>query len=274
MNVPAARAYAERHALQALLVARDGDLVAEHYAGGLDATTPHALYSGTKSFWGVAALAAQADGLLALDERVAQTFPAWAADARKAQVTLRELLQLTSGFGFGGLGTTVPTYERALAMELRDEPGSRFTYGGIPLQVFGAVLAHKLGSRTPHDYLRRRIFDPIGLVVAQWRRLKDGTQPLPTGASLTAREWLKFGTFALEGRLDGTLAACFVGSTANPRYGLCWWLSPLAAQPDVAYASGSGGQGLYLVPSERSVVLKFGNASSYKHDAFLRRLLG
>ena len=272
MNVPAAQAYAERHTLQALLVAREGDVVAEHYAGGLDASTPHALYSGTKSFWGVAALAAQADGLLALDERVAQTFPAWEQDARKAQVTLRELLQLTSGFGFGGLGTAVPTYERALAMELRDAPGTRFTYGGIPLQVFGAVLAHKLGTRTPHDYLRERIFAPIGLIVAQWRRLGDGTQPLPTGAFLTAREWLKFGTFVLERRW-GELAACFAGSTANPRYGLTWWLSPLAAHPDLAYASGSGGQALYVLPSERAVVVKFGNASSYKHDAFLRRLL-
>jgi CubicO group peptidase (beta-lactamase class C family) len=38
------------------------------------------------------------------------------------------------------------------------------------------------------------------------------------------------------------------------------------------YASGSGGQALYVVPSANAVVVKFGNASSYKHDAFLKRL--
>ena len=77
-------------------------------------------------------------------------------------MTLRELLALTSGIGFGGLGSAVPTYERALAVAIKDEPGKRFTYGGIPLQVFGAVLARKLDPRelTPHAYLARAVARP------------------------------------------------------------------------------------------------------------------
>jgi CubicO group peptidase (beta-lactamase class C family) len=282
MDLDAALAYAERHTLHALLVSTAGKIACERYANGHTAATPHALYSGTKSFWGIAAAAAQDDGLLDLDERVAATIPQWREDARKARVTLRELLALTSGIGFGGLGTAVPPYERALATAIKDEPGERFTYGGIPLQVFGAVLAHKLASRglTPHDYLRERLLDPIGMRIGSWRTLKDGTQPLPTGAFLAAREWLKFGTFVLDGgRHNGkalvsaaSFAPCFTGSAANAHYGLGWWLRPLDAPPDIVYASGSGGQALYVVPSERTVVVKFGQSASYKHDAFLRRL--
>jgi CubicO group peptidase (beta-lactamase class C family) len=282
VNLIAAQAYADRHGPHALLVERDGEIVVEAYAGGYDPAKPHALYSGTKSFWGVAAVAAQHDGLLHLDERVAETFASWASGS-KALVTLRHVLQLTSGIGFGGLGASVPPYEKALATALKDEPGARFTYGGIPLQVFGAVLARKLEPRalTPHEYLRRRVLDPAGARIGWWRTLADGTHPLPTGAALTARDWLAFGRLVLAGgTVHGTtvvapdeLAACFTGSVANARYGLTWWLSPLRAVPDVVYASGSGGQAMYVVPSERTIAVRFGASSSYKHDAFLKRLL-
>ena len=283
MNAEAAAAYAERHALHALLVQRGGDVVFERYGGGYDADKPHALYSGTKSFWGVLAVAAQHDGLLDIDEPVARTLPAWSAGA-KARVRLRDLLALTSGIGFGGLGTAVPSFEKAAATELKDEPRATFTYGGIPLQVFGAVLARKLAPRglSPNAYLRERILDPIGLRIASWRTLKDGTQPLPTGAFVAAREWCKFGVLVRDGGAwrdetivpRASLARCFAGSEANPRYGLGWWLSPLPQHPDVVYASGAGGQAMYVVPSADAVVVKFGGSASYKHDAFLKRLLG
>ena len=149
--------------------------------------------------------------------------------------------------------------------------------------MFGAVLARKLAPRglSPHDYLRERILDPIGLRIGSWRTLKDGTQPLPTGAFVTAREWRKFGVLVRDGGTwekktivpRAALARCFTGSDANPRYGLGWWLSPLPKHPDVVYASGAGGQAMYVIPSAGAVVVKFGGSASYKHDAFLKRLL-
>jgi CubicO group peptidase (beta-lactamase class C family) len=263
--------YARAHDLHALLVARDGELLTELYDGGYDAAKPHPLYSGTKSFWGVAALLAQRDDLLELDEPVSRTFDAWTLDERKSRVTLRMLLQLTAGFGFGGLGASVPTYEAALGMPLRNEPGATFVYGGIALQVFGAVLAHKLKERglAPLRYLQSRVLDPAGIAVASWRTLPDGTNTLPTGAQLTARSWLAYGEWILQHH--GELAECFHGSTANPRYGLGWWLGAKHAPEDLVYASGAAGQALYAVPSQRLVIVHFGKSSSYKHEAFLRR---
>jgi CubicO group peptidase (beta-lactamase class C family) len=284
MNIEAAQDYAERHSLQALIIDVCGEIAFERYEGGYDVAKAHALYSGTKSFWGVVAVAAQVDGLLELDECVAKTFPAWADDERKRLITLRELLQLTSGIGFGGLGNGVPTYAKALDVAIKDAPGERFTYGGIPLQVFGAVLAAKLAPRnlSPHDYLRARILDPIGVSVASWRTLQDGTQPLPTGAFMTARSWLRYGLFILGGGswngatilAPESLAQCFAGSAPNPHYGLGWHVRSDLGAGEVVYASGAGGQGLYIIPSEQTVVVKFGNSSSYDHLTFLKRLLG
>lgn len=264
--------YARAHDLHALLVSRNGGIECELYGGGYGEEKPHPLYSGTKSFWGVAALRAQEDGLLALDDRVAATFPAWEADDRKSRVTLRMLLQLTAGFGSGGLGASVPSYDTALAMELRSEPGTKFAYGGIALQVFGAVLAAKLAPKnlTPHAYLAARVLEPAKVKVASWRALPNGTQTLPTGAQLTARDWLAYGLWVLENREE--LGECFVGSRANPRYGLAWWLGAKDAPADLFYASGAAGQGLYLAPSEHLAIAHFSKSNSYKHDAFLRRL--
>jgi CubicO group peptidase (beta-lactamase class C family) len=264
--------YARKHALHALVIAQNGRVVSETYGADHDASTPHALYSGTKSFWGVTAVTAQRDGILRLDERVAESFPQWQTDARKRLVTLRHLLQLTSGIGFGGLGSAVPTYARALAVQLKNEPGAVFTYGGIPLQVFGAVLARKLEARgqTPHEYLQQRILDPIGLRIGKWRTLADGTHPLPTGAFVSAHEWLKYGLFVCDHREE--FEECFQGSAANPRYGLGWWLGAANAPPDLIYASGSAGQAMYIVPSRHMVIVHFGKSSSYKHDAFLKRV--
>jgi CubicO group peptidase (beta-lactamase class C family) len=273
MDIAAALEYAQRHALEAFVVSRGDERTTQEYGTAFGPERPHALYSGTKSFWGVAAHYARADGLLDLDEPVGDSVSAWREDPWKRRVTLRMLLDLTAGFGFGGLGSAVPTYDRALGLPLKNEPGSTFTYGGIALQVFGAVLARKLApqNRTPQQYLRERVLDPAGVAVAAWRTLADGTQPLPTGASLTAPNWLAYGRFVLRER--AALSECFAGSQANPRYGLGWWLAPAGVPPDVVYASGSGGQGLYLVPSLDLAVVHYGKSASYKHEAFLKRLL-
>jgi len=267
---PAALAYARKHDLHALVVSRDGRIVEEAYGDGHDGSTPHPLYSGAKSFWGVTAVCAQNDGLLDLDERVADTFAVWGLEPWKSKVTLRELLQLTSGIGFGGMGLAVPTYAKALDVELKNEPGSKFTYGGIPLQVFGAVLARKLepSGETPHDYLARRVLDPIGLRIGKWRALGDGSKPLPTGAFIAPLEWIKYGQFVCERHAD--FATCFTGSKANARYCLGWWLGVKNAPGDLFYASGAAGQAMYVFPSRSLVIVHFAKSSSYKHEAFLK----
>jgi CubicO group peptidase (beta-lactamase class C family) len=266
--------YAERHTLHALLVAVDGRIVITRSAVG----EPHALYSGTKSFWGITAAAAQDDGLLALDEPAAATLPEWRADPLKAAVTIRELLSLTSGHGFGGLGNAVPIPERAVAIPLKNAPGTVFTYGGIPLQVFGEIMRRKLAPRypSPQAYLQARVLDRIGATVARWRTLADGTQTLPTGAFVLASEWLKFGQLLLA-RGAGVVSeagfdACVTGSACNAKYGLGLWLDVRGDAPHPVYASGAGGQGLYVIPRQRIVAVHFGHSSGWNHATFLGRL--
>lgn len=274
LRVEAALEYSRAHELHALLISRAGEIMVQEYCNGFQSDAAHPLYSGTKSFWGVAALCACADGLLTLDEPVAETIATWRDDPWKRRVTVRMLLSMTAGFGFGGLGASVPTYDRALATPLKNEPGARFTYSGISFQAFGAFLARKLAPRnlTPHEYLQERVLAPACVGITNWRKLADGTSPLPTGAYLTAGAWLAFGRFVLRER--EALAPCFDGSVANARYGLGWWLGARAAPRDLVYASGSAGQALYLAPACDLVVVHFSKSSSYRHEIFLKRLFG
>jgi CubicO group peptidase (beta-lactamase class C family) len=272
MNVDAALAYASKHEPHALLVQTGSRLMLESYAGGYTQAKPHPLYSGTKSFWGIAALAAEREGLVQLDAPVTSQLTEFSGDARR-NITPRMLLQMTAGYGFGGLGSAVPPYDRALEIALKNAPGSTFTYGGIPLQVFGAYFARALApvNLTPHTYLRERILQPAGVEIASWRELKDGAHPLPTGAHLTARAWLAYGHYVIEHRKSYNTA--LHGSEQNARYGLCWWLAPAAVPSDCFYASGAAGQALYIIPSEDTVVVRFGKSTSFKHEVFLKRLL-
>jgi CubicO group peptidase (beta-lactamase class C family) len=285
----AAAAYSAAREGISFLVLVDGRVVFEEYPNGGAATRPHELASGTKSFSGVMAAAAVKDGLLRLDERVADSISEWRADARKAEVTVRQLLSLTSGVTTGGERGRVPTYADAVATPLADEPGQRFSYGAVPFQVFGEVMRRKLLPRgeEPLEYLRRRVLDPIGLSTGRWRRGADGNPHLPSGAALTARDWAKLGELVrLGGRWNGAalldpeaLEACFEGTAANPRYGLSWWLNrPIdrrlalsipvlrrntaslwevpGVPRDLVFAAGAGNQRLYVSRGRSLVVVR------------------
>ncbi|MEQ2006347.1 MAG: serine hydrolase [Limisphaerales bacterium] len=268
----------------ALLVYRDGRLLFEEYLNGHTREQPHRLASGTKSFVGVLAVMASEDGLLKLDEKVADTLTEWRVDGRKSQVTIRQLLSLTSGIAGGEVGE-VPGYQEAVRLsEAKFPPGEKFQYGPVPFQCFGELLRRKLEPRkeTVEGFLKRRLLDPIGLKPSSWRKDADGNPNLPSGAVLTAREWAKFGLFVLnKGAWDGKqlvseklLSECFQGTKAHPTYGLTFWLNASDERPrDLAMAAGAGKQKLYIVPSLKLLVVQFAEAPRRFQERELMRLV-
>jgi len=297
----------------AVLVMRRGEVVFEDYAPGWS-DKPHLLASGTKSFCGVMAACAVQDGLLTLDERVADTLIEWKDDPTKSLVTIRQLLSLSSGVKGGATGSP-PSYRRAVAMaEAIAEPGTRFSYGPIPFQCFGELMRRKLVARNEsvEAYLTRRVLAPVGLKVGSWREDSDGNINLPSGAFLTAREWAKFGELVrLGGKWKGQqlipealLKECFIPASANPRYGLTFWLlgrdgdgaavadgvkpaakaqrageeRRLAFQPpgDTVAAMGKGKQRCYAIPSLELVIVRMGDSvgQEFSDVVFLAKLLG
>jgi Beta-lactamase class C and other penicillin binding proteins len=79
--------YSESKRGVSMLVLQNGQTIFEHYANGGSARGRWPIFSGTKSFWGVAALAAMRDGLFKLDDPVSDTITEWKSDPRKSQIT-------------------------------------------------------------------------------------------------------------------------------------------------------------------------------------------
>src|SRR5262245_51283614 len=87
--------YSESRRGSAMLVIQNGRTVFEHYANGGSANRRWPIFSGTKSFWGIAALAAAQEGLFKLDDPASDTITEWKNDPRKSQITIRQVLSQT-----------------------------------------------------------------------------------------------------------------------------------------------------------------------------------
>ena len=301
-----------------------GKIVFEDYQEERSADEAQALYSVTSGFWGVVAAAAVEDELMTFDEKAADTIVEWRGDPEKEKITLRQLLNGTSGLEtqtdtFSSSGIANKFYY-SVRIPSVVEAGSAFRYGPAPLYLFGEVLRRKLQHRPgssktdPLDYLKMRILDPIGAKISQWKRDESHQITMSTGAWMTARDLAKFGELIKNGgKWQGksvvaseTLAECFVGSVANPAYGLSFWLNraPLkyldgseaaleersittinapgtlrrpfysGGPGDVFMAAGAGAQRLYVIPSKDIVIVRFGvKDRKFRDDRFLSILL-
>src|SRR5438128_11220259 len=89
--------YSESKRGVSMLVLQNGRTVFEHYANGGSAGARWPIFSGTNSFWGIAALAAVHGGLFRLDDLVSDTITEWQNDPRKSRITIRQLLNQTDG---------------------------------------------------------------------------------------------------------------------------------------------------------------------------------
>lgn len=272
------------------LVMENGEIVFERYDQGWTPETAYRLASGTKSFSGAMVAAAVKDDLLTLDEPVSETITEWQSDEKLTSITIRQLLSLTSGI-LGGSTGSIPSYREAVGAKAEFEPGEKFSYGPMPYQIFGELMRRKLLAREDLDfadplaYLEARLFQPIGMTYANWRRDGNGMPHLPSGAFLSAREWAKFGQLLMEkglwsgGQLldSDALSECLVGSRANPDYGVTFWLIESDGNPKLenAYmAAGAGKQRLYILPAVGLVVVRQGESRKFDDRVLLEKLLG
>jgi len=303
LDFAAAAEFSEENAGLALLAYRGDELVFEEYHNGHYAERGQHIFSGTKSFAPVVALIAQDEGLLELDEKVCETITEWRGDDLREQITVRQLLNFTSGLKNNDSTLHRPgakdVYSMSIACKCAAEPGKRFRYGSNHLMVFGEFLKRKLAASKPEKgyhpvdfvaYLEDRVLSPIGCSYTRWLRDQQGNPGLPYGAYMTAREWAKFGLLVRDrGKHEDQqliptehFDEMFTGSKANPIYGLNFWLVGKRSNgdrvpEDIVSASGMFNQRLYISESEDLVVVRLGQTGKrkrYSDRAFLTRLFG
>src|SRR5437867_12577986 len=148
--------YSEGKRGVSMLVMQNGRTIFERYANGGSARRRWPIFSGTKSFWGIAALAAVRDGLFKLDDPVFDTITEWKSDARKSRITIRQLLNPTDRIeGASRLQRASIRDRNAMAIRLPTvaEPGSAFIYGPSHVQIFSELLRRNLQDRAITAYV-------------------------------------------------------------------------------------------------------------------------
>ena len=199
--------------MNSFMLVRRGHVVAEAWWAPYDRDTPHLLYSLSKSFTSTAVGLAIAEGKLSLDDPVLKFFPEHAPAEPSRNLSgmrVRDLLRMATGnqteapFGvFGPEGTAEPWTKLFLAHPVPFKPGTHFVYNS-PATFMLSAIVQKVTGVTMLEYLRPRLFEPLGFKDPRW---EENPQGITVGAyGLTARteEIARFGQLYLQkGRWNG-----------------------------------------------------------------------
>ena len=295
---------------RALLVLRDGRLIAERYAPGFSADTPLPGWSMTKSVTGVLIGILVRTGKLTPEQK--GLLPQWGgAGDQRGEITLDQLLRMTSGLRFSEnygdpdedvlkmLFASADGAGFAIDKPLDAVPGQRWRYSSGSSTLLSRVIRLALGGKA-QDYLefpRRALFERIGMRSAVLETDAAGNFVSSSFMYASARDWARFGQLLLQdGVWDGErilpggwvhYMATLTPQSTRQDFGAHLWLKipppfddrtkalpPLPA--DVFHAVGYEGQFVSVIPSRRLVVVRLGLSRrdhAWNHHAFLVRLL-
>ncbi len=279
--------------VDALLLARNGVLVYEGYftpQTGRDRR--HFLASATKSVASMVVGVAAQQGLVGTwDQPIDGFFPEaadlFADEPRKKSITLRHVLTMTAGLGWDTKDVTdrdrddihIKTAPDAVRYVLEkpviEEPGARFFYNSGCSMLLTGLIPNVSGLEAD-EFARQHLFGPMGIEDWLWQTTDDGTARGQDGLYLRGRDLLKLGQLYLNGgRWNGEqlVSQSWIEASFRPwtdtdwgysHYGFQWWTLPLDRPgrdvvPDgVIFASGYGGQKLFVIPELDLAAVFFG----------------
>ena len=186
-----------------IMVLRHGSVIAEGWWAPYGPCEPQLLYSLTKSFTATGIGFAVEDGLVDLDDRVIDLFP----DALPAEVSdnlaamrVRHCLTMSVGQS-EDLGVDMEPYKGDwargfMARPVPFAPGTHFLYNSTASNML-SLIVQKVSGQTLQDYLRPRLFDPLGINGECWEHGFGHTMG-GWGLSLTLEDVTKFGLLYLQ----------------------------------------------------------------------------
>jgi hypothetical protein len=291
---------------RAIVVIKDGRILAERYAPGISPSTPLNGWSMAKGVMGALIGTLVGSGKLSL----AQTglLPQWSGDAR-SKISLEDLLRMRSGLRFSEVysnplsDVTRMLFDSpdaagfAASRPLADAPGTRWQYSSGTTNILSLLARRAMGEEDYPSWPRRALFEPLGMSSAVFEPDASGTFVGSSFLFATARDWARFGQLLAqdgvwEGRRllpEGWVKFLTTSTPQSPdgRYGAHWWLklskelggeTPAAAKipADAFHALGHEGQCLSIIPSRGLVVVRLGlsiDITAWDHAAFLASVL-
>jgi CubicO group peptidase (beta-lactamase class C family) len=257
----------------AIVVLHDGELVGAWYAGG-ERRRIEAM-SATKSIVNLAVGRLVTQGIIpSIDAPVHSFFPEW-NEGLKASVTIRHLLNHTSGLHADrtteAIYASADVVRHALDGDIVSAPGTMFFYNNSATNLLAGVIGKAAGK--PMDvYLRDALFEPLGIRDFTWSRDRAGNPHGMAGLQIQPEDLARLGQLVLDrGRADGEQLireswfdqSLRPGSEHRPGVGLLWWLIRDVDPEAGGFGSVTGyradgylGQYLVVYPAERLVAVR------------------
>lgn len=163
--------------LHSFMLVRHGHVVAEGWWSPYERTANHELYSLSKSFTSTAVGLAIAEGRFGLDDPVLGFFPEDAPaepSANLKAMRVRDLLRMSAGHQ--DESATAPdkiAVKAFLAHPVPHKPGTHFKYNTPATFMLSAIVQKRTGQ-TVLDYLRPRLFEPLGIEHPHWATNSQG----------------------------------------------------------------------------------------------------
>jgi len=206
------RAYIEAadqqvNTMHSFMLVRHGQVVAEGWWKPEAADKPHVMHSLSKSFTSTAVGLAVADGKLSVDDPVLKFFPEDAPaepSERLKAMRVRDLLTMSTGHETEAKYTTnAPWVQTFLAHPVPHKPGAHFLYN-TPGSYMLSAIVQKVTGQTVLDYLRPRLFEPLGIENPEWGSSPQGITFGGWGLKIRTEDIAKFGQLYLQkGRWNG-----------------------------------------------------------------------
>jgi len=187
--------------LHSLMIVKNGRVVVEGWWAPEAAEKAHILNSVSKSFTSTAVGLAVAEGKLRLTDPVLSFFPGEApaevSENLKA-MTVRDLLTMTCGHDVEPkMERGAPTVREFLAHPVVHKPGTHFLYNTPGSYVLSAIVT-KVTGQTVLEYLKPRLFGPLGIAAPTWGTSREGHSLGGYGLYLKTEDLAKFGQLYLQ----------------------------------------------------------------------------
>lgn len=283
--------------LKGVVVLRNGQIVAERYYNGEAVGTLHDIRSAGKSITSLLiGIAIDRRKIRSVEDPIERYWPE-AKGSAIGEVRLRDVLTMRSGLAAFDEDPASPGNEDkmdaagdplsfVLTVPRADPPGTRYRYNSVTAYTAGVVVAKAVGTNMA-EFARTALFAPLGITKWQWATDNAGYTKGQGNLSLTTRSLATIGEMVREGgRFNGRgiISAGWLKAALTPKveiagsdpfadgYGYFWYAKtqqindkPIA----VSFASGNGGNKIYVVPSRHLVVAI--TSSAYGHGYGQRR---
>src|SRR4051812_35680611 len=188
--------------MHSVMVLRHGQVVAEGWWAPYDAAHNHVLYSLSKSFTSTAVGLAVAEGKLSIDDPVLKFFPDAAPaepSANLKAMRVHDLLRMSTGHLMEPrlAASKEPWVKTFLAHPVPFKPGTHFLYNTAGTYMQSAIVQQATGQ-TVLDYLRPRLFEPLGIADPSWGTSPQGVSLGGYGLSVRTEDIAKFGQLYLQ----------------------------------------------------------------------------